>query len=40
MLLAQLIEGYQWILIILLVALRMLLGLAWRPDEIFTIEYL
>ncbi len=26
--------------IILLVALRMLLGLAWRPDEIFTIEYL
>ncbi len=27
-------------LIILLVALRMALGLAWRPDEIFTIEYL
>ena len=27
-------------IIILLVALRMLLGLAWRPDEIFTIEYL
>ena len=27
-------------LIILLVALRMLLGLTWRPDEIFTIEYL
>ena len=26
--------------IILLVALRMLLGLAWRPDEIYTIEYL
>ena len=26
--------------IILLVASRMLLGLAWRPDEIFTIEYL
>ncbi len=26
--------------IILLVALRMLLGLAWRPDEIFTVEYL
>lgn len=26
--------------IILLVALRMLLGLAWRPDEIFSIEYL
>jgi len=26
--------------IILLVALRMLLGLTWRPDEIFTIEYL
>ena len=26
--------------IILLVALRMALGLAWRPDEIFTIEYL
>ena len=27
-------------LIILLVALRMALGLAWRPDEIFTIELL
>jgi uncharacterized membrane protein YfcA len=27
-------------IIILLVALRMLLGLAWRPDEIFSIEYL
>ena len=27
-------------IIILLVALRMLLGLAWRPDEIFTVEYL
>ena len=27
-------------LIILLVALRMALGLAWRPDEIFSIEYL
>jgi uncharacterized membrane protein YfcA len=26
--------------IILLVALRMLLGLAWRPDEIFTVEML
>ena len=26
--------------IILMVALRMLLGLTWRPDEIFTIEYL
>ena len=26
--------------IILLVGLRMLLGLAWRPDEIFTVEYL
>jgi len=26
--------------IILIVALRMALGLAWRPDEIFTIEYL
>jgi hypothetical protein len=26
--------------IILLVALRMALGLAWRPDEIFSIEYL
>jgi len=26
--------------IILLVAIRMLLGLAWRPDEIFSIEYL
>ena len=26
--------------IILLVALRMLLGLTWRPDEIFTIEFL
>ena len=27
-------------LIILFVGLRMLLGLAWRPDEIFSIEYL
>lgn len=27
-------------IIILIVALRMALGLAWRPDEIFTIEYL
>lgn len=27
-------------LIILVVALRMALGLAWRPDEIFSIEYL
>ncbi len=27
-------------LIILLVGVRMLLGLAWRPDEIFSIEYL
>ena len=26
--------------IILMVALRMLLGLTWRPDEIFSIEYL
>jgi uncharacterized membrane protein YfcA len=26
--------------IILLVALRMFLGLFWRPDEIFSIEYL
>jgi uncharacterized membrane protein YfcA len=26
--------------LILLVALRMALGLAWRPDEIYTIEYL
>jgi len=26
--------------IILIVALRMLLGLAWRPDEIYTVEYL
>ncbi len=26
--------------VILLVAVRMLLGLAWRPDEIFSIEYL
>ena len=26
--------------VILLVALRMLLGLTWRPDEIFSIEYL
>ena len=26
--------------IILLVALRMLLGLAWRPDEIFSVELL
>jgi len=25
-------------LIVLLVALRMLLGLAWRPDEIYTVE--
>jgi uncharacterized membrane protein YfcA len=24
--------------IVLLVAVRMLLGLAWRPDEIFTVE--
>ena len=27
-------------IIILLVALRMLLGLFWRPDEIFSVEYL
>ena len=27
-------------IIILMVALRMLLGLTWRPDEIFSIEYL
>ena len=27
-------------IIILLVALRMLLGLAWRPDEVFTVEFL
>jgi uncharacterized membrane protein YfcA len=27
-------------IIILMVALRMLLGLAWRPDEIFTVEFL
>jgi len=27
-------------IIILLVALRMVLGLFWRPDEIFSIEYL
>ena len=27
-------------IIILLVALRMALGLAWHPDEIFSIEYL
>ena len=27
-------------IIILLVALRMALGLAWRPDEIYSIEYL
>jgi uncharacterized membrane protein YfcA len=26
--------------IILIVALRMFLGLFWRPDEIFSIEYL
>ena len=26
--------------IILAVALRMLLGLTWRPDEIFSVEYL
>jgi uncharacterized membrane protein YfcA len=26
--------------IILLVAMRVALGLAWRPDEIFSIEYL
>ena len=26
--------------VILLVALRMFLGLAWQPDEIFSIEYL
>ena len=27
-------------IIILLVALRMFLGLFWRPDEIFSVEYL
>jgi uncharacterized membrane protein YfcA len=27
-------------IIILIVALRMALGLAWHPDEIYTIEYL
>jgi len=27
-------------IVILLVGLRMALGLAWRPDEIFTVEYL
>ena len=27
-------------IIILLVALRMALGLAWRPDEVYSIEYL
>jgi uncharacterized membrane protein YfcA len=27
-------------IVILLVAFRMLLGLTWRPDEIFTVEYL
>ena len=27
-------------IVILLVGLRMLLGLTWRPDEIFTVEYL
>ena len=27
-------------IIVLLVALRMALGLAWRPGEIFSIEYL
>jgi uncharacterized membrane protein YfcA len=27
-------------ILILLVALRMLLGLAWRPDEVYSIEYL
>jgi uncharacterized membrane protein YfcA len=27
-------------LIVLVVALRMLLGLAWRPDEIFSVELL
>jgi uncharacterized membrane protein YfcA len=26
--------------VILIVALRVLLGLAWRPDEIYSIEYL
>jgi hypothetical protein len=26
--------------VILLVGARMALGLAWRPDEIFTVEYL
>jgi uncharacterized membrane protein YfcA len=26
--------------IVLIVALRMALGLAWRPDEIYSIEYL
>jgi len=27
-------------IIILLVALRMALGLAWRPDEVYSIEFL
>jgi hypothetical protein len=27
-------------IVILLVAGRMLLGLTWRPDDIFTVEYL
>jgi len=27
-------------IVILLVGVRMALGLAWRPDEIFTVEYL
>jgi uncharacterized membrane protein YfcA len=27
-------------IVILLVGARMLLGLAWRPDEIFSVEYL
>ena len=27
-------------IVILLVGARMALGLAWRPDEIFTVEYL
>jgi hypothetical protein len=26
--------------VILMVALRMAIGLAWQPDEIFSIEYL
>ena len=34
----------QWIggmnVIVLVVAIRMLLGLTWRPDEVFSIEYL